>query len=66
MNAVFMYLLESYAAYCGITTGNALKGWDDHGITQTVMDGYWGYHTEAMENAFADIDSLLKTGKHIQ
>lgn len=59
-----MYLLEYYAAYRGMKTGDVLKEWDAHGITQTVMDGYWGYHTEAMQNAFADIDSLLKTGKH--
>jgi len=30
------------------------------------LDGYWRYHQEAIQNAYADIDSLLATGKHIQ
>jgi hypothetical protein len=28
-----------------------------------IYDGYWGYHTEAIENAYEDIDSLVATGK---
>ena len=60
----FMYLLEYYASYRGKKTGDVLKEWDDKGITQAVYDNYWGYHTERIENAFIDIDSLLATGKH--
>ena len=60
----YIYLLENYAQYRGISTGDALKEWENHGITQQVYDNYWGYHTERIENAFSDIDSLLKTGKH--
>lgn len=60
----FMYLLECYADYKNQKTGDILKEWDKHGITQEIYDNYWGYHTECLENAFADIDSLLATGQH--
>ena len=59
----FLYLLEHYADYRNAKTGSILKEWDDKNITQKIYDNYWGYHTERIENAFADIDSLLKTGK---
>ncbi len=60
----FIYLLESYADYKGKTAREVLGEWDAHGITQAVYDGYWGYHTEAIENAYEDIDSLIATGTH--
>jgi len=59
----FIYLLEQYAAYSGKKTGEVLREWDRKQLTQRIYDNYWGYHTERLENAFADIDSLLKTGK---
>ena len=62
--AFFMYLLENYAAYRKQKTGDILQEWDRKGITQTIYDNYWGYHTETLENAYQDIDSLLATGKH--
>lgn len=60
----FMYLLEYYAAYKNMKTGDVLREWDAHGITQAIYDNYWLYHTERLENAYEDIDCLLKTGKH--
>lgn len=60
----FMYLLEYYAAYKGRKTADVLAEWDERGITQSIYDAYWGYHTERLENAFDDIDSLLATGRH--
>jgi hypothetical protein len=60
----FMYLLEYYASYKNRKTGDVLAEWDKHGITQTIFENYWGYHTERIENAYMDIDSLLATGKH--
>ncbi len=57
------YLLEKYATYRGITAGEALKEWDEHNITQMIYDSYFIYHTERIENAFMDIDSLLATGE---
>jgi len=59
----FIYLLEHYAAYRNCKTGDVLREWDRKQITQKIYDNYWGYHTERLENAFADIDSLLATGK---
>ena len=60
----FLFLIERYAHFKGKVAGTVLKEWDAHGITQKVFDGYWEYHTERIENAFADIDSLMMTGSH--
>jgi hypothetical protein len=59
----FIYLLEQYAYARNMRTSDVLRTWDAHHITQRIYDNYWGYHTEAIENAFTDIDSLLTTGK---
>lgn len=59
----FSYLLEYYAAYKK-AMGDVLKEWDNHDITQKIYDSYWEYHTERIENAFEDINSLIATGKH--
>lgn len=59
----FSYLLEYYAAYKK-TMGDVLKEWDNHDITQKIYDSYWEYHTERIENAFENINSLMATGKH--
>ncbi len=61
----FIYLLELYASYKQMKTGDVLKAWDTKNITQRIYDNYWIYHTERPENAFADIDNLLATGHHI-
>ena len=60
----FIFLLESYADEKGRLSRDVLREWDEHGIRQEIYDGYWGYHTERLENAFEDIDSLLATGTH--
>lgn len=54
------YLLEMYATYRGITAREALREWDRYGITQQIYDNYWIYHTERIENAYDDIDRLIK------
>ena len=59
----FIFLLEQYANDKDMLTGEVLKSWDDHQLTQRIYDNYWSYHTEAIENAFRDIDSMLATGK---
>lgn len=58
----FIYLLEYYAAYKDKKTGDILKEWEEHSITQRVYDNYWTYHTERIENAYMDIDNLILTG----
>ncbi len=60
----FLFLIERYAQYKEKSTGEVIKEWDAHGITQKIFEGYWEYHTERIENAFVDIDSLLETGNH--
>lgn len=59
----FVYLLECYACTKKRSTGEVLEEWDKRGITQYVLDNYLQYHTEAIENAYADIDSMLESGK---
>lgn len=61
--AFFIYLLEHYADSRNRKTGDVLREWDQKQITQRIYDNYWGYHTERLENAFTDIDSLIATGK---
>lgn len=60
----FIYLLEHYACHNRRSAGNVLAEWDARNITDEVYDGYFQYHQEALQNAFADIDSLLATGEH--
>ena len=60
----FLFLIERYARYKGKSTKDVMDEWDAHGITQEIFDGYWEYHTERIENAFDDIDSLLTNGTH--
>ncbi len=56
----FMYLTERYAEYHNTTSGNVLREWDALGITEKIYSLYELYHTEAIENAFEDIDRLIK------
>lgn len=60
----FLFLIERYASHKGRLTGDVLREWDAKGVTQEIYDGYWQYHQEAIQNAYADIDSLVSTGKH--
>lgn len=60
----FMYLLEYYANYKNMNSGDVMKLWDEKNITQKIFNDYWLYHTEAIENVYMDIDSLIATGKH--
>ena len=59
----FCYLLESYAAYKNMTAAEVLKILDEKGKTDFVYDMYEMYHTESINNAYTDIDSLIATGK---
>jgi len=60
----FLFLIERYAATKGRLTGDVLREWDAHGITQEIYNNYEMYHQERLENAYEDIDCLLATGKH--
>lgn len=59
----FIYLLEYYAAYKHKPTGEVLEEWNLLNITDFIFDMYEMYHSESIENAFRDIDSLITTGQ---
>ena len=61
--AFFAYLLECYAQHKHTTAGEILNTLDAKNLTDYVFDMYEMYHAEAIENAFADLDSLISTGK---
>lgn len=54
----FLLLIEKYAYDKGLPTAEVLRTWDEHGATQEIYDGYWVYHQEAIQNDYADIESL--------
>lgn len=59
----FTYLLECYAAYKETTADKILLLLDEKNLTEFVYNMYEMYHAETIENAFADIDSLIETGE---
>ncbi len=62
-SSFFVYLLEQYANYKNTTADEVLKLLESKGLVDFVYDMYEIYHTETLENAFVDIDSLIETGK---
>lgn len=59
----FTYLLESYAQYKNMETADVLRLLEEKDLTDFVYKMYEIYHSEAIENAYRDIDSLLENGK---
>lgn len=59
----FAYLLESYANYKNTTAHDVLQILDEKNLTDFVYGMYEMYHSEAIENAFLDLESLINTGK---
>lgn len=57
--AFFIYLLEQYASYRKLTADHVLSQWNSLGLTDYFYDMYEMYHSEALENAFADIDNRI-------
>lgn len=54
----FSFLLEQYAHHKNTTADKVLKKWDELNLTDFIFNMYERYHSEALENAFADIDAL--------
>jgi hypothetical protein len=54
--AFFAYLLEKYAEYKNENTYALLEKWENSKLMDYIMQMYPMYHTERIENAFADID----------
>ena len=59
----FIFLLEQYAAHKHTTGDKIFEEWSKRKLIQWIYDNYLGYHTEALENAFKDIDTMMTTGK---
>lgn len=60
----FLYLLEYYAEYRNLPTSKVLKELEELDLVDFICnDMYWRYHTEAIENAFEDIDKLISDRK---
>jgi len=57
--AFFVYLLEKYAEYKNENTYSLLKKWEDSNLIDYIMQMYPMYHTERIENAFADIEKTM-------
>lgn len=55
----FMYLTERYAEQKGTTSGEILNLWDSFGVTEKIYSLYDLYSSEAIENAFDDLDRLI-------
>ena len=56
----FIYLLEHYAAAKGLSAGDVLDRWNELGLTNFFYEMYELYHSEALENAFEDIDRRMQ------
>jgi len=52
----FIFLLEKYAEYKSLPVIEILKLWQGQGLIDYINGMYEQYHTERLENAFADID----------
>jgi hypothetical protein len=52
----FIFLLEKYAEHKSLPADKVLKCWQEWGLLDYINGMYEQYHTERLENAFADID----------
>ncbi|MDR1183780.1 MAG: DUF3791 domain-containing protein [Coriobacteriales bacterium] len=55
----FVYLIEKYAEKKNRSAAEILEQFDTSGMTEYVMAMYPMYHTEVIENAFADIEKKM-------
>ena len=56
----FIFLLEKYAEYKSLPASEILKLWQRLGLIDYINGMYEQYHTERLENAFADIDRKIE------
>ena len=57
----FTFLMEQYARYKNTTADKILRQLDELNLTDYVFNMYEMYHSEALENACADIDKLIES-----
>jgi len=55
----FIYLLERYAEHLDVTADVAYRRLAERGLVDYAIGVYELYHTEALENAFADLDRKM-------
>ncbi len=55
----FTFLMEQYAHCKNTTADKVLRQLDELNLTDYVFNMYEMYHSEALENAFEDIDRLI-------
>lgn len=56
----FIYLLERYAENKGKPANEILHKWDELDLTELIYELYELYHVERLQNAFDDIDELIR------
>ena len=56
----FIYLIENYAAYKNVGADDVMKKLEELKLTDFIYNMYERYHQEAIENAYKDIDELIK------
>lgn len=56
----FIFLLERYARHKNTTADKVLAYWDELQITDFIFGMYEIYHVERIENAFDDIDEIIR------
>lgn len=56
----YIYLIEKYAEYKNISAADIVNTLDKLDLTDLVYNMYERYHSESIQNAFADIDELIK------
>jgi hypothetical protein len=61
----FIFLLEKYAEYKSLPANEILKFWQERGLMNYINGMYEQYHTERLENAFADIDRKMVASNEI-
>ena len=57
----FSFLMEQYAFSKNTTADKVLHQLDELNLTDYIFNMYEMYHSEALENAFADIDKLIES-----
>ena len=61
----FILLLAKYAYDKNIPPADVLRELEEKNLVSEVYDSYPVYHTERIENAYEDMEHLMKTGKHL-
>lgn len=56
----FIYLLENYAFYKKTTADKVLNKLIELNLLNKIYNNYEFYHIDSLENAYNDIDTLIK------